>query len=50
MNRKLILMVLVILLIVVGLVFCLVRLSITRSNETIARVDRHIEEVLGSGK
>lgn len=48
MNKKLLYFALVILLVVIGLVFCLVRLSITRSNETIARVDRHIEEVLGS--
>lgn len=48
MNKKLIIFALVILMIVIGLVFCLVKLSITRSNETISRVDRHIEEVLGS--
>lgn len=48
MNKKLIIFALVILMIVIGLCFCLVRLSIARSNETISRVDRHIEEVLGS--
>lgn len=47
MNKKYLAFALVILLIIVGLTFCLVRLSISRSNETISRVDRHIEEVIG---
>lgn len=44
--KKIIAFILIILIIVVGLTIALVHLSMSRSDETIARVDRHIEEVL----
>lgn len=44
--KKIIAFILIILVIVVGLTIALVHLSMSRSNETISRVDRHIEEVL----
>lgn len=50
MRHKYLIFLLVVLLIAAALTYCLVRLSIARSNETISRVDRHIEEVLAHGR
>ena len=46
MNKKLLFCLLVMMTIVAALTITLCKVSIARSDETIARVDRHIEEVL----
>lgn len=46
MNKKFLICLLAIVIVTV-LMITLSKVSLARSNETIARVDRHIEEVLG---
>ena len=46
MKSKYLIFGLIILLIVIGLTFALVHLSISRSNDTISRIDHKIEEVM----
>lgn len=47
MKNKYLVFILVILLILIGLTFALFRLSMSRSNDTISRIDHKIEVVTG---
>ena len=47
-KKQIIIFILVILIILIGVFFCLFKLSMQRSDDTIARIDRKIEMYEGS--